>query len=250
MFSLLVALFIAHCTATHVGVVGYDQFHPEVRLATLDAHRYIRLLLCGASPGASCTSFQTAHDFSVSGGSTIIIAPRDALPLELATTISSALEGDSHLVHTTRTAASGHNVTVCTGATPRAVLYAVYTMLEELGARFYMDSDAIPPPNPNLTFLPLGTIVRDAKFATRGLQPFHDFPMGPDWWDLGFWRQTATQMAKMKMNFWGFHTYPIASQIQEPLVWVGLATGYNHTTGAVMPSAAYESSWYLYPRLF
>lgn len=55
-------------------------------------------------------------------------------------------------------------------------------------------------------------------------------------------------MAKMKFNFFGFHTYPLGAGglagIAEPLVWIGTADGYNHTTGDVYDNAAYETSWY------
>lgn len=53
------------------------------------------------------------------------------------------------------------------------------------------------------------------------LQPFHDFPMGPDWWSGSFFAAIATQMAKMRFNMWGFHTYPVGGPT-EPFVWVGV----------------------------
>jgi hypothetical protein len=41
-------------------------------------------------------------------------------------------------------------------------------------------------------------------------------------------------MAKLKLNFFGFHTYLLFSQgIAEPAVWVGTTDGYNATTGEV-----------------
>ena len=40
----------------------------------------------------------------------------------------------------------------------------------------------------------------------RGLQPFHDFPEGPDWWDQNQYRHVMSQLSKMKMNFLGLHT--------------------------------------------
>ena len=38
------------------------------------------------------------------------------------------------------------------------------------------------------------------------------------------WRATATQMAKLRFNRWGFHTYPFGNAGAEPAVWVGLNT--------------------------
>jgi hypothetical protein len=74
--------------------------------------------------------------------------------------------------------------------------------------------------------LPDLDISRNPLFSLRGILPFHDFPEGPDWWDLDDYKAIITQLPKMGMNFIGFHTYP-ESGIQgsykaEPLVWIGL----------------------------
>ena len=45
-------------------------------------------------------------------------------------------------------------------------------------------------------------------FETRGIQPFHDFPEGPDWWNLDDYKAILGQLPKMRMNFFGLHTYP------------------------------------------
>ena len=66
--------------------------------------------------------------------------------------------------------------------------------------------------------------------------------MGPDLWQPDFWRATATNMAKMRFNFWSFHTYP--GKIIEPMVWVGTKDGCNTSDGAVLAAGAYESSWW------
>jgi hypothetical protein len=70
---------------------------------------------------------------------------------------------------------------------------------------------------------------------------------GPDWWTPEFWRSLATNMAKLKMNFFGYHTYPLGAGgeggITEPLVWIGTQDGYN-ADGSIKDSAAYETSWY------
>jgi len=61
--------------------------------------------------------------------------------------------------------------------------------------------------------------------------PFHDFPEGPDWWDLNDYKAIIGQLPKMGMNFIGFHTYPEStsqgSYKAEPLVWIGLEEDVN-----------------------
>ena len=62
------------------------------------------------------------------------------------------------------------------------------------------------------------------RFTLRGLQPFHDFSVGPDWWNLSDYQGVLSQMAKLRMNFIGFHTYPSWNRDAGPEanVWIGL----------------------------
>ena len=50
----------------------------------------------------------------------------------------------------------------------------------------------------------------------------------------------------MKLNKWGFHTYPFHTG-PEPMSWVGTRAQFDAATGAILPDGggAYESSWYL-----
>jgi hypothetical protein len=59
-------------------------------------------------------------------------------------------------------------------------------------------------------------------FAIRGIQPFHDFPEGPDWWNRDDYLAVISQLPKLGMNFIGLHTYPEGSPNAEPTVWIGL----------------------------
>ena len=59
-------------------------------------------------------------------------------------------------------------------------------------------------------------------FETRGIQPFHDFPEGPDWWNLDDYKSVIAQLPKLRMNFFGLHTYPEGHPNAEPTVWIGL----------------------------
>ncbi len=177
---------------------------------------------------------------------TVFIAVASALPRELTdfpfnatTTIGAvlgALAGDAHVV------APVSGGVVCAGPTPRAALYSVYTLLEALGARFFITGDVLPAPNASLA-LPTAALLREPVFSDRGFNPFHDFPMGPDWWTLDFYRLTLTQMAKLKLNKWGFHTYSFHTG-PEPMAWVGTRDQFDAATGDVLPAGAYESSWY------
>jgi len=125
------------------------------------------------------------------------------------------------------------------GGSDIAALYGAYDFAEHLGVRFYLHGDVIPDtkiqfeiPNLNITHKPL--------FNARGIQPFHDFQEGPDWWEADDYKAYFSQLAKMKMNFFGLHCYPEGGKGPEPLVWIGLEEDINKD-GSVKHS--YPSGW-------
>jgi hypothetical protein len=59
-------------------------------------------------------------------------------------------------------------------------------------------------------------------FRLRGIHPFHDFPEGPDWWNADDYKAVIGQLPKLRMNFFGLHTYPEGHPNAEPTVWIGL----------------------------
>ena len=102
------------------------------------------------------------------------------------------------------------------GGGDAAVLHAAYRFAELLGMRFYLHGDVAPDEKTPLA-LPEVEEWRRPLFELRGIQPFHDFPEGPDWWGAAEYRAVIGQLPKMGMNFIGLHTYPLS----EPTVWVG-----------------------------
>jgi hypothetical protein len=269
---------------------------PLLRLAGRDAHRYLRLLACGSGnvggdqPCSVTTSLREVDSAAAHlldpetlfppggvgvgvGVGSVLVAVREDLPDSLLLSLSAssdlaALEGDAYLVRavtllpppTTNaslpTPTPPHRVTVCTGATPRAALYAIYRgLLRHLGARFYLHGDVLPSPHPSRALRLVHSADSNAahpgldaagapRFLWRGIQPFHDFPMGPDWWSLDFWRGLETQLAKAGQNFVGLHTYPISGPT-EPAVFVGAPGSFSPLNGSVADWAAYPTSWYL-----
>ncbi|KAA6350331.1 hypothetical protein EZS27_002297 [termite gut metagenome] len=105
-----------------------------------------------------------------------------------------------------------------TGGSDKSLLYGSYKFAEHLGIRFYLHGDVIPDKRLKSFTLPVLNEVHTPLFATRGIQPFHDFPEGPDWWTLNEYKAILAQLPKMGMNFIGFHNYPHP----EPMVWIGL----------------------------
>ena len=102
-------------------------------------------------------------------------------------------------------------------------LYGAYRFAEKLGVRFGLDEDVVPDER-LAGGLPVVEETGKPRFTLRGLQPFHDFSVGPDWWNLHDYQSVLSQMVKLRMNFIGFHTYPSwnPSAGPEANVWIGL----------------------------
>lgn len=138
------------------------------------------------------------------------------------------------------------------GGDPVGVLYGVYRLAERLGVRFYLHGDVIPDTQVPLE---LGTFVDEGRplFGVRGLQPFHDFAEGPDWWNTDEYLSVLGQMAKLRMNFLGLHTYPESGVGPEPTVWIGSEDEFDeHGRTKIAYPASYHTtgrsgrSWWAY----
>jgi hypothetical protein len=124
------------------------------------------------------------------------------------------------------------------GGSNIGTLYAAYYLAEQLGVGFYLEGDIIPDEQIPFIFPELD-IKQSALFSIRGIQPFHDFPEGPDWWSIDDYKSIIAQLPKLRMNFIGFHTYPEGGVGPEPMVWIGLPSNID-SYGKV--KASYPSS--------
>lgn len=143
------------------------------------------------------------------GKESIFIGDNSRIPIEGASTLGE----QDYLLKTTE--AEGVKRLHLVGGSAAATLYAAYRFAELLGVRFYLDGDVVPDsqtpfqvPDIDERHTPL--------FPLRGIQPFHDFPEGPDWWTTEDYQAIIGQLPKLRMNFIGLHTYP-----GEPTVWIG-----------------------------
>ncbi len=120
----------------------------------------------------------------------------------------------------------GHKAVLVAGGDDIGTLYGAYRFSEALGVRFYMHGDVVPDEQVTLG-LPFIDETGKPLFVTRGIQPFHDFPEGPDWWNTDDYKAVLAQLPKMRMNFFGLHTYPEGGVGPEPTVWIGLGDDVN-----------------------
>jgi hypothetical protein len=122
---------------------------------------------------------------------------------------------------------SGKTHLLIAGGDGAGILYGTYYFLEKLGVRYYLDGDVVPE-NKIVFQMPELDEIGKPLFRLRGIQPFHDFPEGPDWWNLDNYKAILGQLPKLRMNFFGLHTYPEKGPNAEPTVWIGLPTDFSN----------------------
>ena len=154
---------------------------------------------------------------------------------ELASSTGS-LESQQYLIKTFVSRASSprfegetpstRQALLITGGDPIGTLYAAYRFAEHLGVRFYLHGDTIPDERIALRIPNLDEKGKPL-FDARGIQPFHDFPEGPDWWNTDDYKAIIAQLPKLRMNFFGLHTYPQGGVGPEPTVWIGMPGDFN-----------------------
>lgn len=120
------------------------------------------------------------------------------------------------------------------GGSDVAVLYGAYAFAEKLGVRFYLHGDVVP--DEKIPFaIPRLDETHSPLFALRGVNPWGSHPFGFDAWSADDYKAIFTQLAKMRMNFLGVHSYPEGHPYAEPTVWHGLAGDFG-TDGQVKQS--------------
>jgi len=150
----------------------------------------------------------------------------------------SGLGDDEYLI--TTVSSPRRRTVLIAGGSALGALYGAYRYIEDgLGVRFYLHGDIVP--DKKMPFqVPAVEAQGKPLFPIRGIQPFHDFPEGPDWWNADEYKAVLAQLPKMGMNFIGLHTYPEGNPNAEPTVWIGMS-GEVGEKGKV--SAGYPSSW-------
>ncbi len=173
-------------------------------------------------------------------GDAIIIVRKDRAPVGATAAIQAAVKDlgpQQYLLKTTP--AGGHKQLWIVGGDDVGTLYGAYRAVEHLGVRFYLHGDVVPDAKIAVRVPELDEVGKPL-FDTRGIQPFHDFPEGPDWWNRDDYLAYIAQLPKMRMNFLGLHCYPEGGVGPEPAVWIGRA-GDLDSQGRVRFS--YPSCW-------
>lgn len=121
----------------------------------------------------------------------------------------------------------GKRLHLVVGGDDAGLLYGTYALVEQMGVRFYLHGDVVADGKMKPDDFSAAEKTGRPLFPIRGIQPFHDFPEGPDWWTEDDYKSVFSQLLKLKMNFFGLHTYPEGGVGPEPLVWIGLKEDIN-----------------------
>jgi hypothetical protein len=183
--------------ASTIVIANQNEDHPLVGLAAREVQRYLYLRT----------------------GRLASLSQPPKLAADISVGIDPALKPQEYCLKTT--AARNRKSLKITGGSEQAVLYGAYSFAEKLGVRFYLHGDELPDQQSSFQ-LPDLDEKREPLFDCRGIQPFHDFTEGPDWWEAEDYQAYFAQLVKMKMNFAGFHCYPEGGVGPEPLIWIGL----------------------------
>jgi len=200
---------------------------PE-QLAAKEVRRYLYLRTGALVP-------ITPSDGRLPAEGDLIVVGRRGQPL-----LDNAVEGDAQLARSvaslkleqyllktnTPVIPGGRTILLIAGGDAVGALYGAYRFAEHLDVRFYLHGDVVPDEKTALR-LPMLDERGEALFQTRGIQPFHDFPEGPDWWNTDDYKAIIAQLPKLRMNFLGLHTYPEGGVGPEPTVWIGLKDDVN-----------------------
>lgn len=228
----------------HPSVVHSDDAKSLVQFAAREARRYVYVrtgdLLAIKPVEASATPDLPPGDAIVIGtGTSPLIQTLAGSPLLRGA--FATLEADAYRLKTVRW--HGHTVLLIAGGTDTSTLYGVYQFAEHLGMRFYLHGDVAPDARlTSSAALPWIDERHAPIFDLRGIQPFHDFPEGPDWWNLQDYKAILAQLPKLRMNFFGLHTYPENAPNAEPTVWIGPPSEIG-TNGEGKVKSSYPSSY-------
>ncbi len=200
-------------------VVCVQDAQPMEKLAAKEVRRYVYL-----RTGTLLPIVEDAPKDADKG--LILIGAKDRPALQTFMTdpkVKSAVDSltaEQYLLKTIER--NGRPMLLIVGGDPQGVLYGAYRFAEHLGVRFYLHGDVVPDRQIALA-LPNLDEIRKPLFDRRGIQPFHDFPEGPDWWNRDGYKAILGQLPKLGMNFFGLHTYPEGGVGPEPLTWIGPA---------------------------
>lgn len=222
MIRLIPAILVAGSVFAQVRILSPAGATAAEQLAAREVRRYFYLRTGRLLPVANAERYP--------GGEAIVVARADR---PLARAANARPGSGEYRLKTVKPAL------YLLGGDDTGTLYAAYSFAAKLGVRFYLHGDVVPDER-IAAALPALEETGKPLFSIRGIQPFHDFPEGPDWWNREDYLAYVAQLPKLRMNFLGLHTYPESDHGPEPAVWIGQPGDFG-SGGKV--AFAYPASW-------
>jgi hypothetical protein len=204
---------------SQITIVYSSQASGPERLAAKEIRRYLYLRTDALLP---IVRYDENLDFETG---LIVIGRRDRDIIKqiqdndaVLTSSIAALEPQHYRIKTLES--MNRPVVLICGGDEFGTLYGAYRFIEHFGVRFYLHGDVVPDRKIGLK-LPDLNEESEPLFELRGIHPFHDFPEGPDWWNVDDYKAVLAQLPKLRMNFFGLHCYPEGGVGPEPGVWIG-----------------------------
>ena len=139
-----------------------------------------------------------------------------------------------------------------TGATPQAILYAVFDFLERQGAVFGLDGEVYPlEPAKSLSLpLPGQPWTGQPRFKVRGLNPWPNFLNSMAVFNREDFRAYLEAMLRMRFNTLGMHVFRPLGAIERFIpsfrilqCWASDRYGYDDHKQVGLFSAAHVHFW-------
>lgn len=199
--ALFASVTLGGCNS-NTAVIIYPEGSSDLEeLAAREVRRYLYLRTGNLLPVRTMTSLPVSGDF--------ILVAQDNDPLIKSVIDMEAPAGGFFIKSESE---NNRNVLIISGDDSNSTLYAAYHFAEILGCRFYLHGDVIPDKKIALDLnghdekgQPVSR--NEHQWATRGVQPFQNFPAGAVMWGKDDWKMYIGQLPKMGMNFIGLHTY-------------------------------------------
>ncbi len=218
LVGCLTLLFAASYAGTKATIYISPNPPPKVQLAAREVRRYFYLATGTLSEIRSWKPGTAAADvsfFLFTSAESSRVFPHGVMVPDPVWRLGK----DSYWVKTV--SQEGKKTHLIAGGDENGLLYGAFAFAEQLGVRFYLDGDVIPDRHVVARRVSVEEKKGAPLFDVRGIQPFHDFPEGPDWWTRDDYKSVLSQLLRLKMNFIGLHTYPEGGIGPEPLVWIG-----------------------------